>query len=344
MSIEEKTEFLTKPCPCNGLGKRGQNLSIMIPNYNNAHYIGETLRSLLAAGDKIADAQIEVLDNCSTDNSEAVVKEVGRGRVRWTQHRENIGTYRNHNMCYEKATRPWVHILHSDDTIFASAYEEFDRCLTETQAESDTSLDGVFARCVYGSDTGIWGGLSPLFGSGERGVLTYHPMTWAAPPMHFLSTIVRREAALALGGFDAECGPMTDWNFYWRLSRSQKVAYSNACVGFYRLSPTNHTSALTKTGEFSRSGLRQVLRIVQAVEEEQKTGRAEYSSVNVSDLFDPFFDHVVGECYHHVHDFPVFDAHFAVLREFPYSRRRQGKINRLWMVRMKKKINARKAD
>ena len=320
------------------LGQRGQNLSIMIPNYNNAHYIGETLHSLLAVGSKIADAQIEVLDNCSTDNSEAVVKEVGRGRVRWTQHSENLGTYRNHNLCFEKAERDWVHILHSDDTIFASAYEEFDWCLTEMQAESDKLIGAVFGRCVYGNGESVWEGIAAELGPEVRGLFDYHPMKWTKPPMHFLSTITRREIALALGGFDAHVGPVADWDFWWRLNRQVAAAYTNQCLGFYRLSPTNHSAALAKTAGIARSGLEQLFRIAKATEAEIANPHCSYQTVKISDLFDPFFDYELYQCYQHMTDSSVVDAYLAVLSNFPFSPRRLPRLSRLWLVRQKKRL------
>lgn len=326
-----------------GFGETGEHLSIMIPNYNNAHYIGETLRSLLANGDKIADAQIEVLDNCSTDDSERVVWEVSQGRVKFTRHSENIGVHKNHNECYTQATREWVHILHSDDVVFPNIYTIFDKCLKNAmQQESGTvskTPDAVFGRCVWGDEHGIWDGVSPFMGSGIFGVLEYSPMVWAICPVHFLSTIVRREAGIALGGYNPEHGAMSDWNFCWRLHRQSPVAYTNEVVGFYRLSPTNETSALVRTGAFSRDGLRQVERVAKTVQEEQNS-TPPYGRVDLEKLYDPFFDHVVGECYRFLHDTQIFKSHLAVLRDFPYSGRRQKQIHRLWLVHQKKKLEA----
>ncbi|NJO94262.1 MAG: glycosyltransferase family 2 protein [Hydrococcus sp. RM1_1_31] len=56
--------------------------SVMIPNYNCTHYLVQTLKSVLEQDPGSEVMQIEVLDNCSTqDDPEAIVNEIGKGRV-----------------------------------------------------------------------------------------------------------------------------------------------------------------------------------------------------------------------------------------------------------------------
>lgn len=56
--------------------------SVMIPAYNCGQYLIETLRSVLDQDPGPEVMQIEVVDDCSTqDDSEAVVRSLGKGRV-----------------------------------------------------------------------------------------------------------------------------------------------------------------------------------------------------------------------------------------------------------------------
>jgi glycosyltransferase involved in cell wall biosynthesis len=72
----------------------------MIPTYNCAHYLRETLASVLAQDLGPEKMQIEVVDDCSTlDNPAAVVKELGRGRVEFYRQPKNQGYIRSKHAC-----------------------------------------------------------------------------------------------------------------------------------------------------------------------------------------------------------------------------------------------------
>ena len=56
--------------------------SVMIPVYNCTAYLKEALGSVLLQDKGVADMQIEVVDDCSTDGDvEALVLLIGNGRV-----------------------------------------------------------------------------------------------------------------------------------------------------------------------------------------------------------------------------------------------------------------------
>src|ERR1700758_2683106 len=74
--------------------------SVMIPTYNCANYLRETLQSVLAQDPGPDVMQIEVVDDCSTkDDPEGVVREIGQGRVQFYRQPKNGGVTRNFNTC-----------------------------------------------------------------------------------------------------------------------------------------------------------------------------------------------------------------------------------------------------
>src|SRR5262245_22775984 len=77
--------------------------SVMIPTYNCAGYLEETLASVLAELPDPAAAQIEVVDNASSDRPEDVVERLGRGRVAFHRHPENTGAIANFNACIARS-------------------------------------------------------------------------------------------------------------------------------------------------------------------------------------------------------------------------------------------------
>ena len=98
--------------------------SVMIPIYNaREDYLRETLQSVLCQVPGAEEMQIEVLDNCSTaGDAEALVREIGGGRIAYHRHTHNLGIAGNSNACIERARGRWVHILHGDDTVRPEFY------------------------------------------------------------------------------------------------------------------------------------------------------------------------------------------------------------------------------
>src|SRR3954468_17323800 len=89
--------------------------SVMIPTFNSTRFLRQTLESVLAQDPGPEIMEIVVVDNASTDDPEAVVREVGGNRVRFVRQLENIGAIKNFNSCIARARGHWIHILHSDD-------------------------------------------------------------------------------------------------------------------------------------------------------------------------------------------------------------------------------------
>jgi len=90
----------------------------MIPTFNCADYLRITLQSLLDQVPGPDEMQIEVVDDCSTkDDPEAVVQELGRGRVQFFRQPRNVGAIENFNTCVRRSRGHYVHLLHGDDLV-----------------------------------------------------------------------------------------------------------------------------------------------------------------------------------------------------------------------------------
>ena len=83
--------------------------SVMIPTYNCANYLRETLASVLAQDLGSDVMQIMVIDDCSDDNPESVVEELGKGRVEFYRQPQNVGMTHNFQTSLEKSRGHLVH-------------------------------------------------------------------------------------------------------------------------------------------------------------------------------------------------------------------------------------------
>lgn len=93
--------------------------TVAIPVFNQGEFIARTVRSALAQD--IADLEILVVDNASSDDTGNVVRGIaaGNARVRYVRHPANIGMARNFSACISLAKGEFVQILCADDALEA---------------------------------------------------------------------------------------------------------------------------------------------------------------------------------------------------------------------------------
>jgi GT2 family glycosyltransferase len=291
------------PADAAGIGRRGENLSIMIPTYNCASYLRQTLQSLREQGQSIAEAQIAIVDDASTlDDPASAAKELWPGRATFIRQKNNVGLVANFNHCLAIAQRPWVHILHGDDICLPGAYAEFDQALRET-----SRAIAVFGRSVFMEARGFWKGTTPILGDRERGLLEYRPLDWVASPVQCAGVLVNRDEILELGAFDAHFTHVADWNLWWRIARTGRAAYSNRCVGGYRMFEGNHSSTLRRSGTNLREGIDQIQRVAADIP----------GDVPPHAIWGPMIEQIKKQCQSFQNDPQAYAANAALLEMLP---------------------------
>ncbi len=92
-------------------------VSICIPTFNHAHFLQVAIRSALNQTER--DLEVLVVDNCSTDDTAAVVSEFCRAdaRVKYVRNASNLGLAGNLNRCLELASGVYVKYLLADDLL-----------------------------------------------------------------------------------------------------------------------------------------------------------------------------------------------------------------------------------
>jgi len=135
----------------------------MIPTYNCANSLAQTLCSVLRQDPGPDVMQIEVVDDHSErDDPERVTREVGAGRVSFFRQPNNVGHVRNFNTCLQRSRGTLVHLLHGDDAVRDGFYETLGAAF-----ERDASIGAAFCRFIAMDDAGHWQTIGPLMADGD---------------------------------------------------------------------------------------------------------------------------------------------------------------------------------
>ncbi len=114
--------------------------SVVIPTYNHAHSIGQTIDSAIHQSfDK--DYEILVVDNASTDHTQHELERF-RNRIRVIKNPETVSLIENHNVCLKHASGDYIIFCHSDDRLLPDALENYYQKVSERNFPSRYVLWG----------------------------------------------------------------------------------------------------------------------------------------------------------------------------------------------------------
>ena len=98
-----------------GLRSEHEDLvSIIMPSYNTARYISESIKSVLAQ--TYQNWELLIMDDCSADNTDKVVAPyLSDTRIRFFRNEQNSGAAVSRNKALQEAKGRWIAFLDSDD-------------------------------------------------------------------------------------------------------------------------------------------------------------------------------------------------------------------------------------
>lgn len=222
-------------------GKPRPRWSVMVPTFNCAHQVGETLASVLRQAPPLEEMEIVVVDDASSDHIAEVVVKHG-DRVRFHQQAFNLGVPANLTEALRLSRGTFVHLLHGDDRVLPGFYRAMD------DAFRDPEVGAAYCRHVFVNDEGK---------SLETGPLVQATTERLPDALRFLATeqrimtpsmCVRRVAYERLGGFHPALSCAEDWEMWVRIASRYPIAYIPDVLAAYRM------QAKSNTGRNMRSG------------------------------------------------------------------------------------------
>lgn len=179
-------------------------VSIGIPTYNRANsYLRCSLRS--AVSQTYKNIEIIVSDNCSSDNTESVVKELDDPRIRYYRHKENIGPVKNRNFCLEQSQGQYFLLLFDDDLIdddFIST------CMDAVKCSGEPGVILTGAREIDSEGNVLSSAHNTMSGSSIEDFI----LGWfdRKVPLYLCSTVYNTMGLKQLGGFHSRTNRYDD--------------------------------------------------------------------------------------------------------------------------------------
>ena len=218
--------------------------SVVIPTYNCAHYLRETLISVLVQDPGEALMEIIVVDDHSTkDDPETVVKEYGEGRVQFIRQEKNVGKVKNYETGLTASRGRYIHQLHGDDFVYNGFYSEM-----ETLFNESPNAGAAFCRTNYidygGRVTGVTGMIQDKEGIVPDMLEKLYTKQYIQTP----SMVVKRAVYETIGCFDRRLDCMEDWEMWIRIANNYPIATSNKVLAAYRSHQDNATNSTFNNG------------------------------------------------------------------------------------------------
>ena len=134
-----------------GIEREDGLVSIIMPSYNTAPYIKQTIQSVL--DQTYTNWELIIVDDCSTDNTDEVVDTIKDCRIRYFKNEKNSGAAISRNKALRKAKGQWIAYLDSDDLWMPEKLEKQIKFMEENGcAFSYTNYEEID---VDGNKTGV---------------------------------------------------------------------------------------------------------------------------------------------------------------------------------------------
>jgi glycosyltransferase involved in cell wall biosynthesis len=226
-------------------------VSVICLCYNHARFVAETIQSVLAQTYK--NIEIIVVDDASTDNSIAVIRDVisrsGRNDIQFLPLPENIGNCAAFNQGLALAKGEYIIDLATDDYMVPERIAR----QVEFFLSLDESYGVVFSDAIYVNEEGEF--LYNHFEELQRKRLVYTiprgDVFKDILTTYFISSpsmMSRKKVFDALGGYDEELA-YEDFDFWVRSSRRYKYNYTDEKLTVVRKSSRSMSTGWYKIGD-----------------------------------------------------------------------------------------------
>lgn len=199
-------------------------VSVIIPNYNHAKYVGDAIQSV--SDQDYSNLEIIVVDDGSTDNTREVVCHFDDPRIKYIWQ-QNAGLSAARNKGIRNARGEYIGLLDADDLYEPDFISTFLRYLN-----SNPSVDAAYCISQFVD---------------ENNNVLFQQTSWTEPPEQLhtrllngnfivpLCMFARKYCYEEVGLFDTSLQGCADWDMWLRFSQRYRVLGINEPLARYRV-------------------------------------------------------------------------------------------------------------
>jgi GT2 family glycosyltransferase len=217
------------------------SVTLVVPNYNHAKYLPESLGSI--AAQTCAPDRVLIIDDASTDDSFAVISRFMTRYPSWSliRHDQNQGVVSGLNEAIRTVDTDWIGFLGADDALHPAYLEK-----TLAQAARFPEA-GLICACSEIIGLSNARALRPMILPERRSAFlkpTDFRKCLFAGDNYFSGTVslYRRSAIIALGGFDESLGSFCDAFIARQLALTFGVFFVTEILGYWRIHGHNYST------------------------------------------------------------------------------------------------------
>jgi glycosyltransferase involved in cell wall biosynthesis len=230
-------------------------VSVIVPNYNHAPFLRRRIDSILRQ--TFQDFELILLDDCSTDDSRAILSEYAADpRVRLEFNEKNSGsTFKQWNNGVRLAQGKYIWLAESDDyaderllarlvTLLEAEPEATFAYCRSWRISEDDQQDGFADSYLDYLDSHRWS--ADFCADGREECRNYFI---SINPIPNASAVVFRKVIYeCVGGADESLRQCGDWKLWAAMALAGKIAYLGEPLNYYRSHDASVRSKSMRTG------------------------------------------------------------------------------------------------
>lgn len=188
-------------------------VSIIIPTYNRAQLIQQTINSIQKQA--LTDWECIVVDDNSTDNTSIILDRICQedNRIKYYKNENSKGAPGARNTGLKYSNSPWVLFFDSDNTMSPYMVEKLYKYSSETEADVITCWSNIIDR-----------NLNTIIGNFnwfcEGDIL--EDLITAKTYVDTNSALIKKEKIEVCGGWSEDCPSFQEWDLHLRLCQTSK--------------------------------------------------------------------------------------------------------------------------
>lgn len=216
--------------------------SVVITVFNKEKYIADTLKSVLAQ--TFTDFEVVILNDGSTDNSEAEILKFKDSRIRYFSQ-ENKGAAAARNAAISKAQNQYIALLDADDYWYPFYLEEQNKSIEAYPEESvfATATQIKRNKIIFDNQYSVNLNIdNPIKAN-------YFEGSFLTSLLHSSSTVVHKNVFEKVGNYDPTIKSGEDTDLYIRIGLEYEIIFSSRICAIYVIRSNSLFQTIKKISE-----------------------------------------------------------------------------------------------